>query len=786
MSGTQDRVGAPSATARAGGAEALVLPFAEIDRRHLAQVGGKGANLGEMTRAGLPVPPGFVVTVASYQRMLEESGMGERLTSEVAAALSGPPEHLTEVAAGLQRLILDAPIPGDVEQAVAAAYEELGASALVAVRSSATAEETARFSFAGMFESFLNVQGVDSLLEKVRAGWASAFGERVLSYRQRQGVLEDVHVGVVVQRMVQSSASGVLFTANPATGARDTLVIEAAPGLGEVVVGGLVTPDRYEIDQTSGRVRVRTLGFKHFLLRWDSTIGANVREDLDAAEARRECLSDADLAGLVELARRLEAHYGHPQDAEWAVEDGVVWLVQTRPITTLGPEPAAPPLPDTPHATRDLRVRGLGASPGRAAGPVRVMMDPGAGDRLDAGDVLVAPNTTPDWLPVLRRSSAVVTDVGGMTSHAAIVSRELGIPCVVGTRDATRVLSEGELVTVDGGTGEVLAGLDPSTRSARGDALRSTGHTESSGRPVTATRLYVNLAEPSRAEEVAGLPVDGVGLLRAEFMLLEALDGVHPALLLERGRDADLVSALVEGIGVIGRAFHPRPVLYRTMDFRSNEFRGLEGGERFEPQEANPMIGYRGCFRYAREPDLFGLELRALSAVREELPGVQLMLPFVRSVRDLAACQRLIAASELAHDPELELWVMAEVPSVLALLDRYVDMGVHGFSIGSNDLTQLMLGVDRDNERLAPAFDECDPAMLWAFETIIRRCRDRGVPCSICGQAPSVHPALVRRLVQWGIDSVSVSADAVHRTRHLLASAERRVLLEAARAIRER
>ena len=514
-------------------------------------------------------------------------------------------------------------------------------------------------------------------------------------------------------------------------------------------------------------------------------------------------LSDDEVLRIAELGARLEKHYGKPQDAEWAIEAGRVHLLQTRPVTTLTPaapsgngakDPAAPgregraaseAVPSgvqriSPEGSGRAITRGLPASPGRASGRARVLLDVKQADALEAGEILVAATTTPDWVPVMRRAAAIVTDTGGATSHAAIVSRELGIPCVVGTRDGTRKIASGALITVNGKTGEVSEGGAPSEASSSPSAAPQPQSGWSSA-PVTATRLYVNLAEPALADRVAALPVDGVGLLRAEFMMLEALAGKHPRLLLEQGKAEEFVERMAQGLTTFARSFHPRPVIYRAMDFRSNEFRGLEGGERFEPLEANPMIGYRGCFRYTREPDLFQLELRALARVRSDFPGLHLMLPFVRTGSELAECMRLIDASELRGDRTLERWVMAEVPSVLFWLEEYARLGATGVSIGSNDLTQLMLGVDRDSETLSPLFDERDRAVLGAVERIIRECSRLGITSSICGQAPSVYPDYVERLVEWGIDSVSVSPDAVDVTRRNLAAAERRVLLAEAR-----
>jgi pyruvate,water dikinase len=422
-------------------------------------------------------------------------------------------------------------------------------------------------------------------------------------------------------------------------------------------------------------------------------------------------------------------------------------------------------------------VRGLGASPGFASGPVRVLISPENAAVLQPGEILVARNTSPDWVPIMRRAAAIVTDTGGMTSHAAIVSRELGIPCIVGTRDATGTLHDGDMVSVDAREGTVRQGATAAPRHAIHEITQLV-----SPALVTATRLYVNLAEPERAEQVAAMPVDGVGLLRAEFMILDALGNTHPRKLLKEGRAEEFVQRMAEKLRTFGAAFHPRPVVYRAMDFRSNEFRGLAGGEEFEPVEANPMIGYRGCYRYVREPDLFALELRALGVARGDYDNLHLMIPFVRTAGEFRACKQLIDASGLTNDPNLELWVMAEVPSVLYWLDEYVRLGATGVSIGSNDLTQLVLGVDRDSDILASLFDERDGAVLDAIHQIIGKCRKLGITCSICGQAPSVYPDYAERLVEWGIDSISVNPDAVDAARRHIAAAEQRLLLEQVRS----
>ncbi len=746
-----------------------VLWFEDVTREDVPQVGGKGANLGEMVRAGLPVPPGFIVGVDAFRAYLDETGARGAI-DERLKGLRDDPAELHAAAEALAAIIHAGRLPAAVEDAIRRAYHDLAARSggrpFVAVRSSATIEDTAQYSFAGMFESFLNVQGADDVLGRVRDCWTSLFGPRVLAYRLRHGLAGGEQlIAAVVQEMIDARKSGVLFTADPVTGNHDVVVIEAAWGLGEVVVGGQVRPDHFVVDKRNLAIVERSIGLKELELVRDPATGRNQRRELPPERAGTPCLTDAEIRRLAELARRDEEHYGTAQDAEFAIDERGIFLVQTRPITTLAGRSAGP-------AEGAPILHGLGASPGVAAGVARVLRSPAEGERLQAREILVAPMTTPDWVPFMRRAAAIVTDSGGTTSHAAIVSRELGIPCLVGARQATTLIADGSVVTVDAREGVVYRG-----RRAPPEPAAAVPPTRAPAAPVTATRLYVNLGEPQRAAEVARMDVDGVGLLRAEFMILEALGGEHPRLLLERGRAGVFADRLADGLLTFARAFHPRPVVYRSMDFRTNEFRGLEGGERFEPEEANPMIGYRGCYRYTREPDLFNVELEALKRARAERDNLQLMIPFVRTARELEACKRLIDAAGLAGERSFHLWVMAEVPSVVHWIPTYAGMGVSGLSIGSNDLTQLVLGIDRDSAVLAPLFDERDAAVLATIQAIIQAGRRAGLTTSICGQAPSVHPEYAELLVRWGIDSISVNPDAVDVTRRHVASAELRVLL---------
>ncbi|MCY0988520.1 phosphoenolpyruvate synthase [Nannocystis sp. ILAH1] len=747
--------------------------LSELSAADVPSVGGKGANLGEMTRAGLPVPGGFVVTTAAFLAAVDAAAVRAELFDMFKKTDAESPQGLAEASARMRALVQRAGVPADVRAAIAGAYAELGADVPVAVRSSATSEDAGSTSFAGMHETYTNVVGTAALCERIVACWASAYGQRALAYRKAESIGEEPTIAVVVQAMVDAARSGVMFTADPASGDRDTIVIEAAFGLGEVVVGGQVEVDTYVLAKAGPTVRSARVGSKQFKIVRDAR-GHESKVSLGTDEANRRVLSDDELLQLARLGAQVEQHYGAPQDVEWAEAGGAFFLVQTRPITTLQKVAAGP----VEAARGRVLLHGLGASPGTASGKVRVLRSPDEGGRLEAGEVLVAAMTSPDWVPTMRRAAAVVTDSGGMTCHAAIVSRELKIPAIVGAREATRVLRDGELVTVDGKRGQVLAGAKPE----RVEVVTPSVGEPSTSNEALATRLYVNLALAERAAEAAALPVDGVGLLRAEFMILDALAGQHPRDLVARGGGREFVAAMTERLRQIARAFAPRPVIYRTYDFRSNEFRGLSGGERHEPREDNPMIGYRGCFRYIRDPALFDLELEALAQVREESQNLHVMIPFVRTRWELERCLERLDKSRLGSDRGLLRWVMAEVPSVAFWIPEYARLGIHGVSIGSNDLTQLMLGVDRDSELCAELFDESDAAVVDAIARIIATARAHGLTSSLCGQAPSNRPEFAETLVRLGITSISVNVDAVHQTRATVAAAEKRLLLAAARS----
>lgn len=751
-----------------------VEDIATLGMADAEEAGGKGANLGEMVAAGLPVPPGFVVLRDSYLESMRVGGVADELNAAHREAMRAAldPSRFDQMCAAMKALVLKAGMAEEVRDRILAAYRAMGPDCFVAVRSSATGEDGADASFAGMNETFTNVRGEADLIEAVQNCWASLFGPRVVSYRASRGFTADPAMAVVVQLMIASERSGVAFTADPTTDATDRVVIEGAFGQGEVVVSGSVEPDTYVVAKGSGEILSRRMGYKSFkIVRGDD--GKDLRVDLDDAQAQTQVLSDDEMRAIAEIAVRSERHAGCPQDTEWAIADGKTYIVQTRPITTL--HRVGKPAPET----HEVLLQGLPAVPGEASGVVRVLTDVADGGRLQDGEVLVAQMTNPDWLPTMRRASALVTDTGGMTCHAAIVARELGVPCIVGARTATRDLKDGVVVTVDGTHGRVLSGRVEKEKTGGATTTPVTAVAVAS--EVTATKIYVNVAMPDKAEQAAELDVDGVGLLRAELILEDALQNRHPRDLIENGEQDSLVDSLATAVGRIAAAFAPRPVVYRASDFRTNEFRNLKGGDRFEPEEHNPMIGYRGCYRYVSNPDLFGLELTALARVREQNPNLHVMIPFVRTKWELERCLELVDASPLGRQRGLHRWVMAEVPSVVYWLPEYVGMGIDGVSIGSNDLTQLMLGVDRDSDLCAELYDESDAAVLDAIGRIIGTARRLGITASLCGQAPSSRPDFAEHLVRMGITSISVTPDVAARTRRNVAAAERRLMLEAAR-----
>ena len=767
-----------------GGVIKYILWFRDVDKDDVALVGGKGANLGELTRAGLPVPPGFIVTAKAYFDFLEETDIDLKIEKLLKNLDVNNTKELHSRALEIQKVIMAKPMPRAIAKEISAAYQKLytglASNFYVAVRSSATAEDLPSASFAGQQKTFLNIAGTENVLKAVRMAWASLFEARAIYYRQVNG-FEHLKVGlaVPVQKMVQSEKSGIMFTVDPVSNDRGKIVIEAGWGLGEAIVSGAVTPDRYVILKKELKIEKKEINQQEWKIA--KVAGVDKHVAIPKNEQKVQKLSDEEIKKLAEFGIKIDAHYQSPQDVEWAIEGKNIYFVQSRPVTTLMGgkseirNPKSEKLEETsPQATEaEVLVKGIAASIGIASGPVRIIHSPAEIDKVAQGEVLVTEKTNPDFVPAMKKAVAIVTDTGGQTSHAAIVSRELGIPCVVGTGTATAVLKNGQVVSVDGAKGLVYKG-QVSREEAPPQPSDGGGFTEEI--PITATKVYVNLGEPSEAEKVAKLPCDGVGLLRAEFMIAEI--GEHPRALVKAGKQDIYINKLVEGLSKTCAAFSPRPVVYRATDFKTNEYRNLKGGEQFEPQENNPMIGYRGAYRYLKEPDLFKLELEAIKKVRQTLANLWLMIPFVRTLEELKRVKELIAQSGLERSDDFKLWMMVEIPSNVILIDKFLDLGVDGVSIGSNDLTQLTLGIDRDNERLADEFDERDEAVEVSISHVIRHCRRRHVSVSICGQAATTFPEIAELMVREGATSVSVSPDSVIKTRKLVASVEKKIMLQ--------
>ena len=749
----------------------LVLFFKDIDKEDIPSVGGKGANLGEMVGAGFPVPAGFAVTVAAYDKFLEENALAPKIKKILTALDVNNPEDLNKAARDIQKLIKTSKVPTDVSKEVIEAYKKLSGffkEAYVAVRSSATAEDLPTASFAGQQATFLNIKGDNNLLIYVRECWASLFTPRAIFYRVENKIPHElVKISVIVQKMIQSEASGVIFTIDPVTNEKDRIVIESVWGLGEMIVQGSVVPDKYVVQKDTFSILSKEISDQAVEL---TRIGTKTKESqVPLNKKDKQKISDEEIVKLAKIADKLQAHYFFPQDIEWAKEGKNLYIVQTRPITTTGNSNAKITKEEEKKMKMDKSpiLVGAPASPGIGTGMVKILASAKEINKIHASDVLVTSMTSPDFVPAMKKASAIVTDKGGQTSHAAIVSRELGIPCVVGCENATTKLREGMVITVDGSAGEVYLG----SRTIKEEKIKIP---QKIMHQKTATRLYVNLAEVERAKEVSKLNVDGVGLLRAEFMIANI--GIHPKEAIKRKEQGRFIEKLANSLEVFCKAFNPRPVVYRATDFKTNEYRALPGGKFWEPEEPNPMLGFRGAFRYVANPEVFNLELQAIKHVREKYQNLHLMIPYVRSPEELSKVRRIVSAEGLFESASFKFWMMVEIPVNVILIEDFIKVGIEGVSIGSNDLTMLLEGTDRDNSEVAQAFNERPEAVYWALKKVITTCNKYGVTSSICGQAPSEYDDLVEKLIGWGITSVSVNSDVVDRVKNVIVQAEKKIV----------
>lgn len=776
--------------------EQFLLWFEQLERKDVDIVGGKSSSLGEMTaKTDVPVPYGFATTAYAYRYFIKESGLEEKMRS-ILSELTDVENSalLRDVSARLRDAIMAEKMPQDLQDAIGAAYVELAKrvgeeNPYVAVRSSATAEDLPDASFAGQQDTYLNVQGAETIIAKVKECYASCFTDRAVYYREKQGFDHiEVALSAVVQMMVFSKTSGVMFTVNVATGDDNNILIEAAFGLGEYVVQGTVTPDNYTISKHDHKIIDRCVNEQDIMLVRKK--GGDCEEVQVPEELRKvQTLTDEQILELADYAKKIEKHYGCYMDMEWGVDERTnkIWILQARPETVWSrrnKEGGAKVQESKSMTTTDHKVivKGLPASPGKVSGRVHVILDPSRIDEFKEGEILVTEMTAPDWVPAMKKAKAIVTDSGGMTCHASIVSRELGIPCIVGTKSrgeaATVTIPDGIDVTIDATHGVVYEGIieEAKKENQAGAAVAVAEYF-----PPTGTKVYMNLGDPELAEKYSSLPCDGIGLMREEFIWTTYIHE-HPLYLIKTGHPEKVVDQLAEGMRQVCQAMAPRPVTLRFSDFKSSEYRDLKGGDEFEPYEPSALLGWRGASRYydPKYIEAFKLECQAVVKVREEfgLKNLNVMIPFCRNVEECEKVVKIMAECGLERGKDFKVWLMAEIPSNIILADQF-NKYVDGYSIGSNDLTMLVLGCDRDNDTVSHIYDERNLAVRRAVRHLIEVAHSEGKTVSICGQAPSVYPEFCEFLIKSGIDSISVNPDTVKFTKKLVAQVEQRVMLDA-------
>jgi pyruvate,water dikinase len=776
----------------------LVIWFGDLRKTDVPLVGGKNANLGEMISSGLPVPPGFAVTAYSYEKFIKETHIAEKIYEIINETVTdkNDPKQYDAASKKIRKLIEKSAVPEKIEKAVKSAYKELNKKlnlkdVFVAVRSSATAEDLPGASFAGQQETYLNVKGADDLIDKVVKCWSSLFTPRAIFYRNEQGFAHDkVFISVGVQKMVNSRAAGVMFTLNPVTGDTNEIVIEGNYGLGETVVSGAVNPDDFVVDKRTLKIQERRIARKTVQYIRDPKTGETVHLDVPEDKQKKPCVNEEEILTLAKLAKRIERHYGNAQDIEWAIDKDLsfpknVFIVQSRPETVWSGKTMekVTQFEEKPEEKLKVVVKGSAAGKrGYGVGVAKVVLSPDeASETMQKGDILVTDMTNPDFVPFMKIASAIVTDKGGITSHAAIVSRELAIPCVVGTETATQVMKAGKEYTVDSRNGIIYEGILREAAETTSEAAGAIA-TFADPVPVTATKILMNLGVPEKIEAYKNLPFEGIGLMRTEFILASAI-GEHPLHFVETGKSQKFVDKLAEGVATVARAIQPRPVVVRLSDFKTNEYRDLKGGDKYEIVEENPMLGWRGCSRYISKwyEKAFRLECQAIKKCRTDwgLKNVWVMLPMVRTLWEAEKVLEIMKEEGLERSRDFKVWFMAETPSIAIMADEFSKM-VDGFSIGSNDMTQGILMIDRDSERLGQMgyFDERDPAVKRIIAHLIKVAHENGCTVSICGEGPSNLPDFAEFLVRVGIDSISVNNDAVVATKKHVASIEQKIILE--------
>jgi pyruvate, water dikinase len=803
--------------------EKNILWFSEIGINDIPFVGGKGASLGEMAKNNFPIPPGFCVTAQAYFRFIKEKKLMDIIVNKIDSINVENTDELTKVSKEVRELIENTRMPEELRREIIGNYRKLGEKKIafitsneaefVAVRSSATAEDLPEASFAGQQETYLNIKGEENVVLAVQKCWASLFTARAVYYRKKNGFRTDeVGLSAVVQKMIQSDVSGVMFTVDP-NGTLTTIIIEAGLGLGETVVSGSITPDNYVVDKGSSKILTKKINYQDWLLTKEGK--ENIRINLTRARGEKQKLSDDLIIKLAKIGKQIENHYEKPMDIEWALEGKELYIVQARPITAISKKATK-----EVETTQKPIIEGLAASPGIITGIVKVVPTIEDIAKVVTGDILVTNMTAPSWVPIMKKASGIITNEGGRTCHASIVSRELGIPCIVGTTNGTEILKDGDEITLDGYTGLIYRGkINIKVNEEKIEVLRdneidkleenlefrvqksineivkekainienkyknekfsemSEEKKENEKKELLdllkdlSIKVKVNVALPEAANQAAATKADGVGLLRAEHMITSS--GKHPAEFIRNNRDEELKDYVKYGIKTVATKFSG-PVWFRTFDARTDEFKELEGGDK-EPKEDNPMLGWHGIRRDVDEPRMLKSQFKAIKELYEEgVRNVGVMLPFVEVLDEVIEAKKI--AQEIGLPPEIDFGVMIETPASVWIIDELIPH-IKFISFGTNDLTQLTLGLDRNNEHVQKWFNELHPAILREIEYVIKKCKHAGVTTSICGQAAS-NPEMVKKLVWFGIDSVSANIDAVENIRNIVMIEEKKKILE--------
>ena len=782
--------------------EGYILQLQELGLSDGSIVGGKNANLGELLNAELPVPDGFAITTNVYDRLFSTGNIQEKINNILNTVDFDSVTSLNSCSNEIRKIIEEIPIPSDIITLISDNYNLLGDNAEVAVRSSATAEDLPTASFAGQMDSFLFIRGTENVIKSIKKAFSSMFSPRAIYYRNEKGFDHfSVKISITIQKMLNPKSAGVMFTLNPVDGNTDVIYIEGSWGVGETIVQGKVEPDSFTIVKSDLSISKNTISTKKTMTIRGNTQGeysikerASITEvDVPEELQNQPCLTEDQVIDLSKYAKIIEEHYGKPMDIEWVVEHDTekIYLVQARPETVHSKK-----IVKKEKTSSEVIAKGIGASAGVRTGIVHVIADIQDADQFKENEILITKMTTPDWTPIMKKATAIITESGGRTAHAAIVSRELGIPCIVGVQDVIATLSTGKEITIDGTTGFIYEGAV--NLSAQEEEISLPLSSESW--PITGTSIYMNLGQPDLIEKYKGLPFDGIGLMRTELIIANitadlvygtekpkltgranALSPVHPLQVIADNKQKYFIDALYSGISKVASAIFPRPVVVRFSDFKTNEYKLMYGGDKYEITEENPMIGWRGISRYVSKKyeSAFRLECQVIKKLRDDgFSNVWVMLPFARKISEVQQTLKIMEDEGLERSNDFKVWLMAETPSFVLLADQFANY-CDGFSIGSNDLTQLILGVDRDSELLATMgyFNEQDPAVLQAIRRLISVAHDKNITISICGQAPSDQKSLLELLINYSIDSISVNPDAVINTRRSVAGVERKQLL---------